>query len=44
MPVEMKTYEDLKNNESITKDENLKKLLKEINDLKNTDDKDDKID
>lgn len=38
---EMKSYEDLKNNESIQLDDNLKNLIKEIDEIKDTTNKDD---
>ena len=38
---EIKTYEDLKNNETTNKDENLRILIKEIDEIKYTTSKDD---
>jgi len=38
---EIKTYEDLKNNGTINKDENLRILIKEIYEIKDTTSKDD---
>ena len=44
MPSPESNYDGLKNNEAVTSDKNLQKLIKEIDELKNEDNSDDKID